>query len=160
MNEKKKEDVPVSSGDTGLTRPSVETTIRSLPGRQCREFAMWCAMRVRHLTPETTLAAALDATARYLRGEATDAEMTTASDSFRALHSAIQTTLYAVIGNADGIPGSEVDEKWVAVKAAERQISAVIWGARARGVSEDEACAAEVAAQRAELERMLGEAKP
>jgi hypothetical protein len=128
MNEKKKEDVPVSSGNTTHTYAQFKTRIRSLPGRQCREFALWCAMRVRHLTPETTLAAALDATARYLRGEATDAEMTTASDSFRALHSAIRTTLYAVI-----------------------------WDARARGVSEDEACAAEVAAQRAELERMLGE---
>ena len=63
MNEKKKEDVPVSSGNTTPTYAQFKTRIESLSDRQRREFATWCAERVRRLLADPLSTNVLDAKA-------------------------------------------------------------------------------------------------
>jgi hypothetical protein len=88
----------------------IDTLIKRLSDRQRREFALWCAERVRHLMTDPRSTDALDVAARHLRGEATDEEL-----------------------------------------AAARDLAAGV-----RAAAWDAALATERAAQRAELERMLG----
>ena len=45
MNEKKEEDVPVSSGNTAPTHSQFKTRIEGLSDRRRREFAVWDAER-------------------------------------------------------------------------------------------------------------------
>jgi len=97
----------------------IDTLIDRLSDRQRREFALWCAERVRHLMTDPRSTNALDVAARHLRGEATDAELVAAR-------------------NAAGDAASAA--AWAVARAA-------MWDT-------------ERAAQRAELERMLKEAKP
>jgi hypothetical protein len=72
----------------------IDTLIARLSDRQRREFALWCAERVRHLMTDERSTNALDVAARHLRGEATDAELTAARVAARSagdaasLHSA------------------------------------------------------------------------
>ena len=63
MNEKKKEDVPVSSGNTAPTHSQFSTRMESLSDRQRREFATWCAERVRRLLADPLSTNVLDAKA-------------------------------------------------------------------------------------------------
>ena len=63
MNEKKEEDVPVSSGNTPPTHSQFKTRIESLSDRQRREFATWCAERVRRLLADPLSTDVLDAKA-------------------------------------------------------------------------------------------------
>jgi hypothetical protein len=56
----------------------IDTLIDRLSHRQRREFALWCAERVRHLMTDERSTNALDVAARHLRGEATDAELNAA----------------------------------------------------------------------------------
>jgi hypothetical protein len=63
---------------------NINIMIASLTDRQRREFAVWCAERVRHLMTDSRSTAALDVAARHLRGEATDEEVDEAGDAARA----------------------------------------------------------------------------
>jgi hypothetical protein len=56
----------------------IDTLIDRLSERQRREFALWCAERVRHLIADPRSTDALDVAARHLRGEATDEELAAA----------------------------------------------------------------------------------
>jgi hypothetical protein len=116
---------------------NIDTLIARLTERQRREFALWCAERVRHLMTDSRSTNALDVAARHLRGEATDEELAAARAAAR-------------------------DAAWAA-EAATRGAAAAAWAA-ARAAARDAAwaaaLAAERAAQRAELERMLEEVKP
>jgi hypothetical protein len=56
----------------------LNTLIDRLSDRQRREFALWCAERVRHLMTDTRSTSALDVVARHLRGEATEQELASA----------------------------------------------------------------------------------
>ena len=113
----------------------IDTLIDLLSDRQRREFALFCAQRVRHLMTDSRSTNALDVAARHLRGEATDEELAAARAAAR-------------------------DAAWDAAWAAARDAAwAAAWAA-ARDAARDAAWASERAAQRAELERMLGEAKP
>ena len=115
----------------------IDTLIDRLSYRQSREFALWCAERVRHLMTDSRSADALDVAARHLRGEASDEELAAAR---------------AVVSDAADAAAAA----WAAARASAR--------ASARVAAWDTAWfaarAAERAAQRAELERMLGEVKP
>ena len=61
----------------------IDTLIERLSDRQRREFALWCAERVRHLMTDPRSTAALDVAARHLRGEATDDELAAARAAAR-----------------------------------------------------------------------------
>ncbi len=122
----------------------IDTLIKRLSNRQRREFALWCAERVRHLMTDPRSTAALDVVARHLRGEATDEELAAARDAAWAAEAAAS---YAAR-----------DAAWAASAAAAwagSAASAASWTA-ARAAAAD----AERAAQRAELERMLEELQP
>ncbi len=110
--------------------------IDTLSDRQRREFALWCAERVRNLMTDERSTDALDVAARHLRGEATDEELAAAGAAAR-------------------------DAAWAAAGAAARDAAwardaagAAAW---ARAAARDAAWDTERAAQRAELERMLKE---
>ena len=111
-----------------------DTLIDRLSDRQRREFALWCAERVRRLMTDPRSIAAVDVAARHLRGEATDEELAAAWDLAAAVRD---------------VPWDAAAAAWDAAAAA--------WDAAA---ARDAAWTAERAAQRAELERMLEEAKP
>jgi hypothetical protein len=130
----------VSDNDT-----LIETLIGRLSDRQRREFALWCAERVRHLMSNERSTAALDVAARHLRGEATNAELAAAS-----------TAAWVAAARA-----ASWDAAWAAAAAASAWDAA--WDvARAAALAAARASAwdTERAAQRAELERMLKEVKP
>ena len=133
----------------------IDTLIDRLSDRQRREFALWCAARVRHLMTDARSTAALDVTARHLRGEATDAELTAALDAAgNAALDAARAASWNAAGNA----------AWNAAAAAARAAGYAAWNAaaaaaRAAGYAAAAARDTERAAQRAELERMLKEAE-
>jgi hypothetical protein len=108
----------------------VKTLIHRLTDRQRHEFALACARRVQHLMRDPRSVAALDTRERWLRGEATDEEMTAAEAAARA--AAWAAALAAA---------------WSAASGAALAASAAL------AAAED----SERAWQRAELERMLGE---
>ena len=114
------------------------TMIDRLTVRQRREFALWCAERVRHLMTDSRSTNALDVAARHLRGKATDGELTEARAAAWAAEAAARTASWAA--------RAAEAAAWAAAGAAE----AAAWAAKGA------AGAAERAAQRAELERMLG----
>ncbi len=119
----------------------IDTLIDRLNDRQRREFALWCAERVRHLMTDPRSTAALDVAARHLRGEATDAELTAARNAARA-------SAWAAWAAAAAERAAAEDAAWAAARVAARAAAtAAAWDT-------------ERAAQRAELERMLKEAKP
>ncbi|MFO0451959.1 MAG: hypothetical protein ACK52I_25475 [Pseudomonadota bacterium] len=53
----------------------IDTMISRLTDRQRQEFALACARRVQHLMRDPRSIAALDTQERWLRGDATNAEM-------------------------------------------------------------------------------------
>jgi len=112
-----------------VDRIDIDDLIDRLNDRQRREFALWCAERVRHLMTDSRSTNALDVAARHLRGDATDEELAAAT---AAAWDAAWAAAYAAWDAA-------WDEAYAAWDAA--------WAAAA--------AAAEHAAQRAELERML-----
>ena len=105
----------------------IETLISRLTERQRHEFALACARRVQHLMSDPRSVAALDTRERWLRGNATDAEMDAAWAAAR---------------------DAAWDAEWAASAAARAAASAAVWAA---------ALAAERAWQIEELERMLAE---
>jgi hypothetical protein len=127
---------------------NIDTMIASLTDRQRREFAVWCAERVRHLMTDSRSTTALDVAARHLRGEATDEELAAARDAAAAVRAAAWDAAAAAWAATASAP--EV-AAWNAAWDAARAARAAAWNA---------AWDAERAAQRAELERMLAEAKP
>ena len=120
----------------------IDALIDRLSDRQRREFALWCAERVRRLMADPRSTNALDVAARHLRGEATDGELTAARAAAWAAEAAARAAWWAA---------------WAAEAAAWAAAGAAEASAWASGGA---AGTAERAAQRAELERMLGEAKP
>ncbi len=113
-----------------------------LNDRQRREFALWCAERVRHLMTDRRSTNALDVAARYLRGEATYAELDAATV---AAHTAWHQA-----------------EAWSALGVSNHlALGAAAWAVTDGGAHWSEAgFYANRAAQSAELERMLKEVKP
>ena len=111
----------------------LDTLIDRLSDRQRRQFALWCAERVRHLMTDPRSTNALDVTARHLRGEATDEELAAAGAAAR-------------------------DAAWAAAWAAATAAAADAARAAAWDAAWDAEWDTERAAQRAELERMLKEA--
>jgi hypothetical protein len=123
---------------------NINIMIASLTDRQRREFAVWCAERVRHLMTDSRSTAALDVAARHLRGEATDEELDEAGDAARAAARDAAWTAEA----ADG------DAAWAAAAAALAAAWHAAWAA-ARAAAHH----AELASQREQLQRMLAEVK-
>jgi hypothetical protein len=141
----------------------IDTLIDRLSDRQRREFALWCAERVRHLMTDPRSTTALDVAARHLRGEATDTELTAARDA-----------AWAAARDAEAAAEAARDAAWSAARdaafAAARAATAAAWDAAATSAraaawsaARDAEAAtwaaardAERAAQRAELERTLG----
>jgi len=113
----------------------IETLISRLTERQRHEFALACARRVQHLMSDPRSVAALDTRERWLRGNATDAEMDAAWAAARDAASAAARD-------------AAWDAEWAASAAARAAASAAVWAA---------ALAAERAWQIEELERMLAE---
>ena len=127
----------------------IHTLIDLLSDRQRREFALWCAERVRHLMTDSRSTTALDVAARHLRGEATDEELAAAGAAAWAAASTAAWSASAAAWYA----------AWYAAWAA---ASAAAWYAAwyaAWAAAGDAAWDVERAAQRVELERMLGEVK-
>jgi len=81
----------------------IDTLIDRLSNHQRREFALWCAERVRSLMTDERSTSALDVAARYLRGEATDEELAAARHAARA-----------------AAWDAACDAAWAAARAAER----------------------------------------
>ena len=117
----------------------IETLISRLTERQRHEFALACARRVQHLMSDPRSVAALDTRERWLRGNATDAEMDAAWAAAR-----------------DAASAAARDAAWAAVEAA---AWAAVWAApyAASAAARAAALAAERAWQIEELERMLAE---
>jgi hypothetical protein len=137
----------------------IDTMIDRLSDRQRREFALWCAERVRHLMTDPRSTAALDVAARHLRGEATDEELAAAEAAAR--DAAWDAAARAAAGAAASAAAaaSVWDASTAAWDAALAAARAAAWDA-ASAAAGDAAFDAERAAQRAELERMLEEVKP
>ena len=119
----------------------IETLIDGLTERQRHEFALACARRVERLMTDPRSIAALDTRQRWLRGEATDAKMA-AEDAAAAAAWAAAAPAYAAA--------------FAAAAAAAWAAWAAAWDAQ-WDADWDAAWNAELAWQRAELERMLGE---
>jgi hypothetical protein len=139
----------------------IDTMIDRLSDRQRREFALWCAERVRPLMTDPRSTNALDVAARHLREEATDEELTAARAAARAAAWTAAAAAWAAAAvawaAARHLRGEATDGEPAAANAA----NAAAWAAWAvRAASWDAAWDAEHAAQCAELERMLGEEKP
>ncbi len=140
----------------------IDTLIARLSDRQRREFALWCAERVRHLMTDPRSTAALDVVARHLRGEATDEELAAARDAAWA-GSAAAAAAWAAAWAAEAAEAAASDAAWAASAAAAwagSAAAAAAWAAawavaRAAPRAAAWAADAERAAQRAELERML-----
>ena len=86
----------------------IETLIDRLTDRKRHEFALACARRVQHLMRDPRSVAALDTRERWLRGEATDAEMAAALDAAWAASAAARAASAAA------------DAAWDAAWATER----------------------------------------
>lgn len=127
----------------------IKDLIDRLSDHQRREFALFCAGRVRHLMTDARSTAALDVAARHLRGEATDEELVAArNEAFAAAWDAPE--------DASMSPQAE-EAAWAAEKAARVPILV----SDASGIMlrvADALKKAEHAAHRTELERMLGRA--
>ena len=117
---------------------SIDTMISRLTDRQRHEFALRCARRVQHLMRDPRSVAALDTRERWLRGQATDAEMNAARDAAAAASAAAWDAAWASAW------ASASDAAWASASGA-------------AGAARDAAWDAERAWQREELERMLGE---
>jgi hypothetical protein len=152
------------------------TMIDRLTVRQRREFALWCAERVRHLMTDPRSTDALDVAARYLRGEATDEELTAADAAAWAaaqdLAAAVRAAAYAAAAAWDAAwaaARAAAGDAWAAARYAAQAAAgdaarAAAWDAAAAvraaaAAAGDAAQAAELAAQHAELRRMLGKKK-
>jgi hypothetical protein len=132
---------------------NIETLIDRLTDRQRHAFAVTCARRVQHLMHDPRSVAALDTRERWLRGEATDAEMEAALDVARAASAALEAAWAAA---RDAASAAARDAAWAAVEAA---AWAAVWAApyAASAAARAAALAAERAWQIEELERMLAE---
>jgi hypothetical protein len=119
----------------------IDTLIDRLSDCQRREFAVWCAERVRHLMTDERSTNSLDVAARHLRGEATDKEL-----------AAARTAAWDVAWHASAWAAA-----WAAARVAADAARDAAW---ARAAARDAAWDTERAAQRAELERMLKEVTP
>jgi hypothetical protein len=125
----------------------IDTLIDRLSDRQRREFALWCAERVRHLMTDPRSTNALDVTARHLRGEATDEELAAAG-----------AAAWDAAGAARAAAAAARVAAWAAAWAAATAAAADAARAAAWDAAWDAEWDTERAAQRAELERMLKEA--
>jgi hypothetical protein len=123
----------------------IDTLIDRLSDRQRRQFALWCAERVRRLMTDPRSIAAVDVAARHLRGEATDTELNAAWYAARAAADAWTAAW-------DAARAAAWAAEWAAARDAAR---AAAW--YAAEAAKGAAGAAERDAQRAELERMLEE---
>lgn len=137
----------------------IDTLIDRLSDRQRREFALWCAERVRHLMTDARSTAALDVAARHLRGEATDAELDAARAA--AWDAALVPARSAALGAAaraalGAATRAAEDAARAAANAAARNYACDAAWAAARAAAWD----TERAAQRAKLGRMLKEVTP
>ena len=136
----------------------IDTMISRLTDRQRQEFALACARRVQHLMHDPRSVAALDTRERWLKGHATDEEMTAAADAAR--DAARDAAWYA-----SAAAWAAADAAWAAALAAARAAAwaaarAAAWDAArdaARDAAWDAAWDAERAWQRTKLERMLAE---
>ena len=129
----------------------IDTMIDRLSDRQRREFAVWCAARVRHLMTDSRSTAALDVAARHLRGEATDEEVDEAGDAARAAARDAAWTAEAADGDAAWAAAAAA---WAAAWDAAAAAGDAAWAA-ARAAAHH----AELASQREQLQRMLAEVK-
>jgi hypothetical protein len=129
----------------------IDTLIDRLSDRQRREFALWCAERVRHLMTDPRSTNALDVTARHLRGEATDEELAAAG-------AAAGAAAWDAAGAARAAAAAARVAAWAAAWAAATAAAADAARAAAWDAAWDAEWDTERAAQRAELERMLKEA--
>ena len=117
----------------------IDALIDRLSDSQRREFALWCAERVRHLMTDPRSTDALDVAARHLRGEATDAELDAATAAAHTVWN--QAEAWSALGVSNHLA-----------------LGAAAWAVTDGGAHWSEAAFyANRAAQSAELERMLGE---
>ena len=130
----------------------IDNLIERLTSRQQREYAIKCARRVQHLMPAPGSIAALDIAERYLRGEATDEELTEARKA-----SEVAVWGAACAAAADAARSARA-AAWAAAASAVWVAEAEEAAARAAGIAARHAAwDAERAWQREELERMLKE---
>ena len=142
---------------TSVGMADITDLIDRLSDRQRREFALWCAERVRRLMTDPRSTNALDVVARHLRGEATDEELTAADVAAWAA-----AWVAAVCADADAALAAARAAAWAASRAADRRVPSlaaaqVAARAAAWDAASDAAWDTERAAQRDELRRMLGE---
>ncbi len=148
-----------------MTDTDINLLIDRLNDRQRREFALWCAERVRHLMTDPRSTDALDVVARHLRGEATDAELAAAADAAWAAAAArAKSAAWSAAAWARDAAWSAADAAWSAAwdapsAAARDAARAAAAAAVALAPPWDAAWDAERAAQFAELNRLLEETK-
>jgi hypothetical protein len=143
---------------------NINTLIKRLSEPQLRKFALWCAERVHHLMTDSRSTNALDVAKRYLHGQATNEELDAAGSAARDAVLAAQVAMSAASFGAAPSERRAAANKalWAAQAAmmvtARKDLEML---AAVHYVAFDWAgCrVSEQAAQRAELERMLGEAK-
>ena len=126
-----------------------DLNLDGLTDAQLRMFAVRCARRVQHLMTDPRSIAALDVAERYARGEATDEELSAASDAAAAAAwaaVAARDAAWTAARAAWAAAGDAVDARAVAVDAR----------AAARGAAR----AAERAAQLEILEQIRKEVQP
>lgn len=121
----------------------IDTMISRLTDRQRQEFALACARRVQHLMRDPRSIAALDTQERWLRGDATNAEM----DAAWAAALAAADAAWAAASDAARYAARSA---WAAASDAAQAAPLAAWAAWSA------ARAAERAWQIEELERMLG----
>ncbi len=131
---------------------NINTMIASLTEHQRHEFALVCARRVQHLMPDQSSVATLYTREKYLRGEATNKEMTEAWAAARAAARDAENTEWAAEQAAS--KAAALATSGDAAGTAQAVAEALAWA----GSGSVERLS-ERAWQRTELERMLEEVK-
>ena len=137
----------------------IDTMIDRLSPRQQRQFALWCAERVRHLMTDPRSTHVLDVAARHLRGEATDEELAAARyaawDAARAAARAAAWSAALAAARDAARDAARAAALAAALHAALHAARSAAWDAALAAAWD-----AERAAQRIELERMAKEVQP
>jgi hypothetical protein len=134
----------------------INDLITRLNERQRMRFALHAARRVQHLMRDPRSVAALDTGERWLRGEATDAELAEAADAAgEAAWAAAGEAAWAAKGEAART--AEWAAAWAAAWAADKDAARAAAAARNAARSADAARDVERAWQLAELDRILTE---
>ena len=121
---------------------SFESRVTSMNDRKQREFALWCARRVKHLMRDPRAIASLDIAEAWLSGEASPSDLRSALNEVRNAE---------VTAFMEAKTSPQALASWRAIKAAARACAGqAIWAARAAA----SACEGEAEEQELELRRI------